>query len=308
MSDVFFSVIIPVYNTEKYIDKCIQSVLQQSYKGYEIILVDDSSDDASGRVCQAYAEKYACISFYRMTHSGAGAVRNRGVLEASGKYVLFLDSDDFWRDLKLLETLFRAIQEENTDIIMFQLVKTSENGNVLKRFKDKPFSDENQVFRIDDIYPALVRDGQTLASACNKCVSMMVLKENNIKFLEGVFAEDIDWALQLFSVAKTIRVLNIRAYAYRQRKHGSASRDISGPNDQTRMIKHWANKLEQGDVPNKEAVAGVLAFEYAISMGYDHCLSPEMKEVMRENQRLLYNGIDRKTKLIQKVHGFWGIV
>lgn len=285
---------------------CIGSILKQTFKSYEIILVDDESTDFSAPICQKYACKYDFISFYQIPHSGAGAVRNVGLDKAQGQYILFLDADDYWRTEKLLEMIFDSIQKEVSEIVMFQMIKVTEDGRHLTRFNKVPFENPDHVCAVEDVYAVLVQSGQVLASACNKCIAASVLKENHIRFMEGVRAEDVDWALQLFSVAKTIRLLDVAAYGYRQHKTGSASQDLEGPEHQAYMIEHWSAKLKNGHMPNAEAAAGLVAFEYAICMGYDQYLSPKMKAMMRSHQYLLKYGMDKKTIFIKRMHSILG--
>ena len=91
---VFYSIIIPAYNAEKYIEQCIRSVLAQTCTDYEIFVIDDGSEDRTGDIIKEMAEVYPAVSFLRIHHSGAGASRNRGLRETKGKYVIFLDADD----------------------------------------------------------------------------------------------------------------------------------------------------------------------------------------------------------------------
>lgn len=296
-----FSIIIPVYNAQKYLCQCIDSVLQQSFQDYEIILIDDGSEDLSAELCCEYERVNDCISFFSISHSGAGAARNEGLKKSKGKYILFLDADDYWNSKEVLSTIYHSFQQSPSEVLMFQIAKVTENGDILERYRKKPFGQENRVCQLSDVYSVLVKDGQMLASACNKCILSSTLKDNSIFFLEGVIAEDIDWVLQLFSVVKTIQFLDENLYSYRQHRSGSASRDKNGPDDQARMIENWLAKLQSETLPNPEAVAGVLAFEYAICMGYDRFLSSDMKKMMRRNQDILKSGMDVKTKLIYKM-------
>ena len=105
MCKVFYSIIIPAYNVEQYIEQCIQSVLTQSFADYEILVVDDGSVDNTGMIVKKMAEKYSAISAIQIIHSGAGAARNAGLAKAQGKYVIFLDADDYWTNPCLLKHL-----------------------------------------------------------------------------------------------------------------------------------------------------------------------------------------------------------
>lgn len=123
------SVIIPVYNAEKYLDKCIGSILKQSYKDFEIILVNDGSEDASGDICEEYAKEYDYITAVHIKNSGPAAARRKGVECASGEYITFVDADD-WLDLEMLEFLESKAREKNADFVCLGHKEVDEDGKV----------------------------------------------------------------------------------------------------------------------------------------------------------------------------------
>ena len=112
------SIIIPVYNVVKYLDKCIESVCAQTEKSIEIILVDDESNDGSIDVCRRWAEKDDRIVLIEQKNAGAGAARNTGLRAAKGEYLLFLDSDDFFEP-DMVEEALKSIEEVNADFVVF---------------------------------------------------------------------------------------------------------------------------------------------------------------------------------------------
>ena len=109
------SVIVPVYNVEKYLKKCVDSILSQSYQNIEVILINDGSLDGSGEICEAYAKKDERIKYITQNNSGLGKTRNRGIEEASGKYLLFVDSDDYIENT-MIEKLYHNITESHADV------------------------------------------------------------------------------------------------------------------------------------------------------------------------------------------------
>lgn len=114
MEDIV-SVIIPVYNTEKYIDRCLESVLNQTYSNIEIILIDDGSKDNSGKLCDSYASIDNRIKVIHKKNQGLGMARNTGIDNCTGKYLMFIDSDDYI-ELDMIEKLYKSIKKENSDI------------------------------------------------------------------------------------------------------------------------------------------------------------------------------------------------
>lgn len=302
-----FSIIIPVYNNAPFLQEAINSVLDQSYSHYEIILIDDESTDSSYAICCEYEQQHENVHCIKISHSGAGAARNAGVASAVGDYIIFLDADDYLRDIELLKKIDHQIRHRKADIVMYQMIQVTEKGLLIRSSRKSNFPNNKSAFLLKEIYPILVKSGQVLASACNKCVSRNLLEKNNIVFPEGTTGEDIEWVFQLFSSVRTICFLNEEAYAYRQYKSDHrASYSKDGAHNLAVIIRRWAEKLKEGSVPNHDAVAGMLAFEYGIFMGYSHQVSAEERKLMRNYQYLLSYGLDRKTKMIARFHKCFG--
>lgn len=124
---MLFSVCIPVYNTSKYLDECLQSVLCQTEKDYEIVLIDDGSTDGSGEICDKYAGQYPHIRVIHKENEGLMMTRRRGFQEARGDYFICLDSDDFWLSDQLLTQIRKMIDQENCDLVLFNYTAEKEN-------------------------------------------------------------------------------------------------------------------------------------------------------------------------------------
>lgn len=147
---MLFSVLIPVYNTSKYLDECVQSVLAQSEKDYEIVLVDDGSTDNSGEICDSYAEKYPFVRVVHKQNEGLMMTRRRGFQEAKGEYFICLDSDDYLCDNEALTKIKKMIVEKNCDLVLYNYLMEKETKDKNQRISlfDKPDGyvfDEKQV-------------------------------------------------------------------------------------------------------------------------------------------------------------------
>lgn len=119
------SVIVAIYNVECYLEKCLESIVNQSYTKLEIILVDDGSTDRSGTICEKYAKKDSRIKIIHKTNAGLGMARNSGLAVASGKYTIFVDSDD-WLDLKMIEKMVYAIESTSSDFCVCGFIKQTD--------------------------------------------------------------------------------------------------------------------------------------------------------------------------------------
>lgn len=301
-----FSIIIPAYNAECTLERCLRSIADQRFRDFQALIVDDGSGDSTA----AIAERFICqdprFVLLSLPHGGPGAARNRGLEQALGEYILYMDADDYWVREDLLQQLNDRIQAHPADAYMYQMVKVSEEGTILTQYTKPRFQQENTVLALENIYSDLVKDGQTLASACNKCIRNSLFREAGITFREDTFGEDIDWVLQLFSHVQTICLMNLDAYAYTQHRGESRSRHPDAANDLVQIVRDWSLRASRGSLVHFEAVMGLVAFEYGICMGSHHRLSRENRQVMRQNVRLLQYGLDQKTKLIAKFHRIFG--
>ena len=131
-----FSIIIPVYNVEPYLEKCLDSVTNQTYKNFEVIIVNDSSPDNSQKIIDKYVKKDKRFKGYIKENGGVSSVRNYGLQKVSGDYILFLDGDDYI-DISLLEELSKKIANQYPDIVRFSLSTVTEKNELIKEIPIK---------------------------------------------------------------------------------------------------------------------------------------------------------------------------
>ena len=127
MDTNLFSIIIPVYNVERYLNKCIESVVKQTYKNFEIILVDDGSPDSCPRICDEWAKKDDRIVVIHKGNGGLSSARNAGIKRAKGQYIGFIDSDDYWTESNFLEKIKDIVTENSVDVILFEYKEVDES-------------------------------------------------------------------------------------------------------------------------------------------------------------------------------------
>lgn len=255
MSDAnypFFSVIIPVYNVEKYLEDCIQSILANKCDSYEIILVDDGSSDSSPAICDKYEQQYANIRTVHKKNGGLSDARNVGLAEAKGEYILFVDSDDFVGTDTLFATAERLIKDSNChiDLLTFGY---SKYYNSDKRVDYSPaISKAFEIMPIEET----VRRYLFILSAWAKFVRRELLVNANIDFRKGVFSEDIEWCAKLILNCKDTIVLNETAYEYRQRENSiTKSIGIKNVNDvENAIYKCIKMETECDDANRRDAL------------------------------------------------------
>ncbi len=211
------SVIIPVYQAEKYLSDCVRSVREQSYEALEIILVDDGSWDASPRMCDEYGAADARVKVIHKENGGLSSARNAGVAAATGDYVLFLDADDFWDDRDAVSRLARRIQKTGAQVLHFSYIKFFEDTGERQPYFLNVESMPQTLQSRREQWEHLFGRGLCIASACNKLVRRSLLTQD-LEFRPGVYSEDIEWCLRLFCKAESMDFVCENFYCYRQRR------------------------------------------------------------------------------------------
>lgn len=161
MEKVSISVIVPVYNAEKYLERCIKSILLQSFNDYELILVDDGSVDSSGQLCDVYQKKYNTIQVIHQKNAGPQAACISGISFAQGNYICFIDSDDTI-GRKYLEVLYRTAVKEKADIVMSQSYDVNENNVSIRKTLIPPGNYDRHLIE-EEIFPVMVNAGGFLS-------------------------------------------------------------------------------------------------------------------------------------------------
>lgn len=187
-----FSIIIPVYNCEKYLEKCINSILNQTYKKFELILIDDGSTDNSAVICDNYSKKNKKIKVIHKKNTGVSDSRNIGIKLAIGKYVCFFDSDDYV-EADFLEYALKMFDKYNMELLntgFFSEVQIDEKSSYdLIKVGRKNYRSENEIKK-DLVY---LWDNHMLYNVWNKVYLLSIIKKNNIKFPNYNFGEDMEF-------------------------------------------------------------------------------------------------------------------
>lgn len=207
------SVIIPVYNVEKYLDRCMQSVLMQTYQNLEIILVDDGSTDISGGICDEYAKKDNRVRVIHKENGGASSARNRALDIATGQYIGFVDADD-WITKDMYKYLYELIKRENADVAACDFTrKKKELNNDLKKEKITNFE-------ADDIWKLFYRinGGVNYYSTCNRLYKREVVEQ--VRFIEGKTTEDVLFIYDVYKSISKMTVSNQKKYLYFKNSSG----------------------------------------------------------------------------------------
>lgn len=192
----FFSVIVPVYNVSQYLKRCIDSILSQSYGDFELLLVDDGSTDDSGRICDEYAKKDNRIKVFHKKNGGVSSARNKGIDEARGNYVVFVDSDDYILQDRLLQIM--KLSDNNPDMIVEYYASPADCKYKYKIIDNKDF----------DII-------KNVSVIWTSAFSNEVLNTHNIRFDENIWhGEDSLFILEFFNSCSTVIFADEYGYVY----------------------------------------------------------------------------------------------
>ena len=207
------SIIVPVYNTEKYLNKCLESIVNQSIGNIEIIIVNDGSTDNSQNIINIYSSIYKNIILIEQNNLGLSGARNSGILAANGKYISFIDSDD-WIDTDLYKKILEMINQLEVDLIGFNHILTYEDNSKIEinreTYNSIPISGEQ-------LFNELIRCNSYQVASCFHLYNREFLLKNNLFFIEGLLHEDIAFTPFVYLKAERAIALNINGYYYRQR-------------------------------------------------------------------------------------------
>ncbi|MBR1983745.1 MAG: glycosyltransferase family 2 protein [Clostridia bacterium] len=217
-----FSIIIPVYKTEKYLRQCVDSVLCQSFTDFELVLVDNESPDTCPAICEEYASQDNRVRVIHKKHGTAASARNVGMKSALGDYLCFLDSDDYWIDGEVLSKINNKLEQSNPDIVelFYQGYVMSTGKYVLT--PDIDYTDFYKADNEDKIKFLIVND-RLNPSAWGMCISRKFLEKSQAYFDDSKIIEDIDWCVRLFSANPKVDAIQERVYVYRIGRPGSVA-------------------------------------------------------------------------------------
>lgn len=287
MNDLI-SLIIPVYNVEKYLDRCMESVVKQSYKELEIILVDDGARDSSGYMCDAWATKDERIKVIHKPNGGLSSARNSGLDIIKGSYVMFVDSDDILSK-RLVSTLYRELIENQAELSICDPLHIFDN--VPLKFED---TGETRIFEPVAAIKEMWYQKSFLASAWGKLYKAELF--NDIRFTVGRFYEDIDVMHEIFWKCKRIVYCNAKLYGYVHRDESITTQKFSKRDLDIFIISdkmlHFAVEKDGTLLPAAESYATVAALRIYLNApksGFEDAVKQAEETIERYGHKVLYD-------------------
>lgn len=250
--DAVISIIVPIYNTEKYLNECIDSIINQTYKNTEIILVEDGSTDSCSKICDEYAQKDKRIKVIHKENGGPGSARNSGLDILTGKYVCFIDSDDYVATTFVYD-MFNLITKYNADIVQCRYI----NQSFTKLNNEEILNSEQAILCLNNI-----NTHKTFVIACNKMYDVKLF--DKVRFPIGKISEDAYTTYILFDRAEKMVVSESALYYYRTTPNSITNRKFS--TKRYDAILAYEKEIEYFKNVNKN-----IQYESALSL-YQHML------------------------------------
>lgn len=307
---MFFSVIVPVYNVEKYLSECIDSILMQSFTDFELILVNDGSTDGSGQICDRYAESDNRINVIHKPNGGLSDARNAGTRGAQGEYIIYIDSDDYISSKDFFKSIYESVK--GSDILLYKHQKFFDTDGQLL-----PCGYSYENINAEDAFVVklrkLVIGDAFYGMAWIKAFRRELVIRNDIEFEVGLLGEDMDWNYHLITHAQSLAVIDEPFIAYRQRANSiTTSIKLKNLTDFIYILEKWSKKIQEEikDQEFKETLFGSMAKYYSnLLITYNRVHDKQKKEYIKRIKDLawiLKYAMSKRPKMVAKVYRIFG--
>lgn len=279
------SIILPIYNVEKYLEKCVNSVINQTYQNIEIILVDDGSKDSSGRICDELVESDNRIKVIHKKNGGLASARNAGYEMATGEYIMYIDSDDVIKN-DIAEKCVSAMEKKRSDVVIFGYEKMAEDGQVLEicKWSNKTYNHDEMV---EYLYEAICN--MSFGYAWNKMYRKSTIDKSKVfGDAKVIDREDLVYNLELLRFWDRITYIDSVGYEYLQRSssllHNSDLARLKG-------VEYFVKRVEKINIGNAEVerkVFNMMVLHYLSDciikniLWNDELSAKEKKKLMKE--------------------------
>lgn len=305
-----FSVIIPIYNSQKYLNECLNSVINQTYRNLEIILINDGSKDNSLKIMQKFGKEDSRITIVNKKNAGVSAARNSGIAKASGDYVMFVDSDDYFMDMRAIEKLYVATIKE-CDVIIYNTFYETKRITYSLLGKSYIYKKE-----FDDFLFYIIKN-EHINSPFNKVYKRQTISKYNIQFDDNIrIGEDLLFNIAYFKHCKSVYYLNKTLYFYRTSNTNSATSaymknkytDLMAVND---AMYIWLKQRENDKLTNVSLFIRIKNILSCIKdLHHKNCpmTQAEKKKTVeyykQDNHRIIIKGCGVKIYIISLIYSF----
>lgn len=313
---MYFSFVVPIYNVEKYLPQCIESLLNQTFNDYEIILVDDGSTDQSPQICDVYSEKFSNIVVIHKKNGGLSDARNYGIRKAKGKYICFVDSDDYWEGKNALSDIIELAERSSPDIIRIGMKQISAaDGKVIS----DPVLDFSEFYELNNIsvLRRFVETCMLKISACSMIIKRDFLIKNQLFFVKGLKSEDIEWSIRVYEYTPSWAFYPNNIFVTRRGREGSITSTVSYEHlvDYLKIVKNTAERLEKNE--NNEVRFILLSYMMyheliLTALIWTTKMERARREKLNRNNKLLYKRylckytLDKRVRYASKLYKIFG--
>ena len=306
------SIIIPVYKTELYLKQCVDSVLNQTYKDIEVILVDDGSPDQCPLICENYKKEDKRVIVVHKKNGGLSDARNEGIKKSSGKYLTFIDSDDYWSDNDFLANINKQINETEPDVIVFGYNKYYQNNGKMK--KSSYMGHRKCVIGAskEEAFNYLLSNNLYISSSCCKLVKRSIITDNQLLFKYGVTSEDIEWSAKIAVFAKDFDYYPHNIYIYRQRID-SITKSIKLENvidliDNINKCINFGSEISK--IQFYKAYMSYVSYQYITLLAVCTKLNKRERKIIQQDVKnksfMLRYGENKKIKIVRFIYRMLG--
>ena len=301
------SIVIPAFNVEEYVEQCIKSINDQSFQDYEVIIVDDGSTDNTVKIItENITDKYKVI---KQKNEGAGKARNTGIKYAKGKYITFMDSDDFFYDNNCLKNIADVLELGKYDMVTYRMVRYYQKSKKML-IEDVISFDSKQKNNIEEYLKTTIKNSRLSVSPCDKIIRTSIIKNNNIYFDDMIMLEDIDWSLRLYNYVNDVMVLNEPIYVYRKERIGSTTSFYTQKKVLAcvNFIVDWCRYCKQENTKKTNLYLDYIAYQYLIllaAINKKNC-NKKTKSLLKEYKWLIDYELNFKLKKTKKMYHMLG--
>ena len=294
--------------------QCVDSILNQTFSDFELLLVDDGSPDNSGELCDKYAENDCRVQVIHKENGGLSSARNCGLKKAKGDFVVFIDSDDYWDKMNALELVYKEIYAFDCDIVLLKHRKLSTQTGRIEDCCD--MSSTKDIMHLSYAEQLKFCVSKQLFDTCawNKVFRRNLMQNYDLFFVEGIISEDLDWAAGLSLAASSLAIISEPVYVYRKGRAGSITSSIRLKNliDTKVGIERCIDFVRGRDLPDvfMEAYYSYVAYRFVIWMAESAVVTnPGKKSLvdeMKKHEWLLQYKLNRKVALTSNVRRIVG--
>lgn len=278
------SVIVPVYNAEKYLHQCVNSVLDQTFTDFELLLIDDGSTDSSGVICDKYATEDNRIRVFHKENGGVSSARNLGLDNAKGEYLIFLDADDYWCDLTALEQMHNIAVKNDVDIVRGEYKAVNENGEDLfsRIVTQSKKNIENKIINSATFLKDAVCGEYFFVLCLVKRATLGSLRYN----INRCFLEDMELLSNLMLKSPLCVYLPLRFYAYRKLATSASSvvkrKNIEDAFAMCYMFNDLANKTKDAEIGIYYRYYSIMMYHWTLDSITLEAYFPQRKDIIKE--------------------------